>query len=66
MRYLWLVLGVAGIGCSSVERAAARDPMKCEQDPDCENRAAKSHDCSTACADNIDCMRRCEEVRGHR
>ena len=66
MRPLLIVLVLAGIGCSSVEKAAARDPMKCERDPECAGRLEKSRDCATSCADNIDCMKRCEEVRGHR
>ncbi len=66
MARLILVLALAGLGCGAFEKAAARDPMKCERDPDCAGRLDKSRDCATACADNLDCMKRCEEVRGHR
>ena len=66
MRRLLLVVALAALGCSAVEKAAARDPMKCERDPDCAGHADKSHDCATGCADDLDSMKRCEEVRGHR
>jgi len=64
MRMLLLMFACAA--CGSLERAAARDPMKCERDPSCAGKSGKSKDCATQCADNIDCMERCEAVRGAR
>jgi hypothetical protein len=66
MRRLVLAFALVGLGCSAVEKAAARDPMRCERDPACAGKLDKSRDCATACADDVDCTRRCEEVRGHR
>jgi hypothetical protein len=61
------ILSLAAIalgGCRSLENAAAKDPVKCERDPNCTKRSEKSRDCATQCADNPDCMRRCEMIQG--
>lgn len=49
-------------GCPKVEAAAAKDPMKCERDPKCQQHN-NAGDCSLQCADDPACMQRCEEVR---
>jgi hypothetical protein len=54
------------VACGPMERAAAKDPMKCERDPACAAQHGKSKDCATQCADNLECMERCEAVQGHR
>jgi hypothetical protein len=51
-------------GCGAIERGAARDPRKCELDPNCANKPANVNDCATSCADNIQCMDRCHQVSG--
>jgi hypothetical protein len=48
-------------GCRSFERAAARDPMKCERDPACANKRGKMRDCATQCADDPACIERCKQ-----
>jgi hypothetical protein len=61
------IISLAGFalgGCRSLENAAAKDPVKCERDPNCTKRSEKSRDCSTQCADNPDCMKRCEMIQG--
>ena len=60
---LSLVLGSALVGCAAAERAAAKDPQRCERDPNCVQKHGKSRDCATQCADNIQCMERCESVQ---
>jgi hypothetical protein len=58
---LCLVSGVAA--CASAERAAARDPMKCERDPNCARGRSSYADCTRQCADGPDCLQRCEEMQ---
>lgn len=55
--------GALGLGCGAAQRAAARDPIKCERDPGCMNKQGRNRDCSTACSDNIDCMERCQQIQ---
>jgi len=50
--------------CRSLESAAAKDPLKCERDPNCAKRSEKSRDCATQCADDAECMKRCEMIQG--
>jgi hypothetical protein len=61
---LLLVAGAALFvgACGSVQAAAAKDPMKCERDPNCKDHS-RSFDCSTQCTDDPACMQRCEEVQ---
>ena len=49
------------VGCGSLEKNAAKDPMKCERDPKCPNRR-RGNDCYTQCADDPACVDRCREV----
>ena len=49
--------------CSTLEKAAAKDPRRCETDPDCAKRFDKSRDCATQCADDSECMKRCEMIQ---
>lgn len=58
-----LMLVLAASGCAEAQKAAAKDPQKCERDPECTSKQGKNRDCATACADNIDCMKRCEQVQ---
>jgi hypothetical protein len=56
---------VASTGCRTLQAAAAKDPMRCERDPECLHKA-KAYDCPSQCVDDIECIKRCEMVRGHR
>jgi hypothetical protein len=55
-----------GLACSTVQNAAAQDPMKCERDPKCTSHQDKSKDCVTSCVDDPACIERCQEVNGQR
>jgi hypothetical protein len=55
---------IAALGCSTLQSAAAQDPMKCEQDPKCTSHLEKSRDCVTVCVDDPACIERCREVTG--
>jgi hypothetical protein len=48
--------------CAASERAAARDPQKCEQNPECAKNRGAYIDCSRQCADDPDCVDRCVEM----
>jgi hypothetical protein len=62
MRALSLVLlACAAVACAASQRAAAKDPMKCERDPSCANHLEKTRDCATQCSDDPACMDRCRE-----
>ncbi len=50
--------------CRTIESGAARDPRKCELDPNCARKPGNNNDCATACSDNYDCMQRCTQVTG--
>lgn len=54
---------VASNACSTLEKSAREDPMKCERDPKCEKKRGRTADCSTQCADDPACMDRCEQVQ---
>lgn len=58
---------LVGIGvlaaCNAATRAAKDDPMKCERDPKCEKRRARTQDCSMQCNDDPACVERCEQVQ---
>lgn len=67
MRVVFLALSLLLVGaCAAVEKAAAKDPQKCERDPDCAAKQGKARDCSTSCVDNIECMERCQQINGRR
>ena len=48
------------VGCAHVERAAAKDPQRCERDPKCQSRD-RANDCTTQCVDDPACMDRCQQ-----
>ena len=59
----WLAAAALFVaGCAATERAAARDPMRCEQNPDCAAHRGAYMDCSRQCADNPECVDRCIEA----
>jgi hypothetical protein len=60
-----LGLAIAASGCRTLQAAAAKDPMRCERDPECLH-LGKPYDCPSQCVDDIECIKRCEQVRGHR
>jgi hypothetical protein len=57
-------LRVGVLGCAATQAAAAHDPLRCERDPSCAERADKSKDCVTQCVDDPACIDRCREVTG--
>ncbi len=62
---LVMVCGSAGLpACASMQASAAGDPMKCERDPACLQRADKSKDCVTQCVDDPACIDRCRQITG--
>lgn len=52
---------LASVGCGHLEKAAAKDPQKCERDPKCQKRD-RMNDCSTQCADDPACVDRCTQM----
>jgi hypothetical protein len=60
------VLLVCATGCGSVgtmEKAAAKDPMKCERDPNCARGRSSYQDCYRQCVDDPQCVERCQSVQ---
>ncbi len=57
----FVLAGVVGLGCNSLENAAAKDPRRCERDPKCANKA-RAADCDTQCNYAPDCTNRCQEM----
>ncbi len=57
-----LLLSLAA--CAATQAAAARDPQRCERDPNCVEHADKARDCVTQCVDDPACIDRCREVTG--
>jgi|HubBroStandDraft_4_1064222.scaffolds.fasta_scaffold949877_1 hypothetical protein len=57
-----LLLAAALSACGGLQRAAARDPQKCEQNPDCAAHRGAYMDCSRQCADSPECVDRCIEM----
>jgi hypothetical protein len=55
-------VGVSSVACSSLEKSAREDPMKCERDPKCEKKRGRTIDCSRQCNDDPACMDRCQQV----
>jgi hypothetical protein len=53
----------AGAACSSLEKSAREDPMKCERDPKCEKKRGRQADCSMQCSDDPACVERCEQIQ---
>jgi hypothetical protein len=58
-------LALAGLlsACATVQKAAAQDPMRCEQDPNCSKGRSSYQDCTRQCVDDPQCMERCEAVQ---
>jgi hypothetical protein len=57
-----VVLFLASLAaCSGLEKAAAKDPMRCERDPKCASHSEKTRDCATQCSDDPACIERCRE-----
>ena len=62
----YLLVGVVAAtapACASAQSAAARDPMKCERDPNCSRGRSSYADCTRQCVDNPECVARCEQVQ---
>lgn len=55
------LLTLSAVGCGHLEKAAAKDPQKCERDPKCQKRD-RMNDCSTQCADDPACVDRCTQM----
>ena len=49
-------------GCASLEATAAKDPLKCERDPNCKQHQ-RQFDCNVQCADDPACIDRCNQVQ---
>jgi len=64
LRFAFLagVVLAGAAACGASERAAARDPMKCERDPSCAKARGSYPDCSKQCADDPDCVDRCRQI----
>ena len=62
---LFAVIGLLALSgaCSSAQKAAREDPMKCERDPKCEKKRGRTADCSLQCSDDPACMERCEQIQ---
>jgi len=58
-----VALGFTASACSSMQKAAREDPMKCERDPKCDKKRGRTADCSRQCNDDPACMERCEQVQ---
>jgi hypothetical protein len=60
-----LLLGAFGSmpACSTMEKAAREDPLRCERDPKCDKKRGRTADCSRQCNDDPACMDRCEQVQ---
>jgi hypothetical protein len=53
---------LASLSCAAATAAAAKDPMKCERDPNCKGHQA-AFDCSTQCSDDPGCLEHCNEIQ---
>jgi hypothetical protein len=58
-----LLANGAGAGCAAMEKAAAKDPIKCERDPNCAHKRGRTMDCDAQCADDNSCIERCKAVQ---
>lgn len=56
----------AGIACNTLQSSAAKDPLKCERDPECTKKRGKNADCTTQCNDDPACIARCSEGSGQK
>lgn len=58
-----VLLLLSVVSCKTMETAAAKDPVKCERNPQCQRRSERASDCATQCSDDAECMKRCETVQ---
>jgi hypothetical protein len=59
-----LMLGLFGVlGCGSAQKAAAKDPLTCERDPNCAKYRSSYIDCTRQCVDNPPCVELCRQVQ---
>jgi hypothetical protein len=63
LRSLVLGFGLVVVGCGAAERAAARDPRRCEQDPACAKARGVYADCTQQCNDDPECIDRCRQAQ---
>jgi hypothetical protein len=62
--FAWLaLLAPAFWACGAAQRAAQKDPMHCERDPNCARFKGSYADCTRQCVDNPECMDRCRQVQ---
>lgn len=61
--FVALLLTIEASACSTLEKSAREDPMKCERDPKCEKKRGRQADCSMQCSDDPACVERCEQVQ---
>jgi hypothetical protein len=57
-----VVLGSLG-GCAATEKAAQRDPVMCDRNPNCAKYRGSYQDCTQQCVDDPSCMDRCREIQ---
>lgn len=57
-----VALAAGALACGTLEKAAAKDPQRCERDPNCAKKRGKSSDCNTQCSDDPACVERCREI----
>lgn len=50
------------VACGASRAAAAKDPLKCERNPNCAKHE-RAFDCSAQCADDSACVERCNEIQ---
>jgi hypothetical protein len=62
-----IVLGLVLLaGCGATERAASKDPMRCERDPSCAKARGSYADCNKQCSDDPECVDRCRQMQTDR
>jgi hypothetical protein len=67
MRWVRLLVAAwavsSSLACAAAEKAAAKDPMKCERDPNCSRGRSSYQDCYRQCVDDPACVERCQSVQ---
>jgi hypothetical protein len=61
-----LALVLLPAGCGAAEKAAAKDPVRCERDPSCGKGRDVYIDCSKQCVDDPECTDRCRGMQTDR
>ena len=56
VRSMAVCVALGGVACSSVQNAAAKDPMTCERDPSCSRARTSYADCTRQCVDDPECV----------